>query len=68
MDRDAIARYAHRPNSDGSYDSICSACFATVATVRNEGELAQHEGTHVCNPFWAYEAANYPVRSSSSSL
>jgi hypothetical protein len=59
MDRDAISRYAHPPNKDGSYDSICSACFAKVATVGNEGELAQHEGTHVCNPSWAYEAANY---------
>jgi hypothetical protein len=47
MDRDAISRYAHRPNKDGSYDSICFACFATVATVINEGELAQHERTHV---------------------
>jgi hypothetical protein len=60
MDRHAIPRYAHRPNKDGSYDSICSACFATVATVRDEGELARHEHVHVCNPFWASEAGDMP--------
>jgi hypothetical protein len=58
MDSHEIPRYAHRPNKDGSYDSICAACFATVATVRDECELAQHERTHVCNPFWPYEGVN----------
>ena len=41
-------RFPHRHNKDGSHDSICISCFATVASVRNEVELAQHEQDHVC--------------------
>ena len=64
MDSHAIPRYVHRPNQDGSHDSICAACFATVASVRDEAELAQHELTHVCNPFWAHLAGKRPLVSS----
>jgi len=46
--------FPHRHNSDGSYDSICAACFATVATVENECELASHESAHVCEPLYRY--------------
>ena len=28
--------YAHRHNRDGSIDSICKICFATVAKVQDE--------------------------------
>lgn len=59
MDNRAVPHYIHRPNRDGSFDSICHACFATVASVRNEGELAQHERTHVCNPFWSHLTSDY---------
>ncbi len=42
-------RFPHRHNKDGSHDSICISCYATVASVRNEAELAQYEQDHVCN-------------------
>jgi len=42
--------FPHRQNSDGSHDSICTLCLATVATVQNEWELAGHESTQVCEP------------------
>ena len=42
-------RNAHRHNPDGSFDSICIICFATVAHVRHEGSLAEHERTHSCD-------------------
>ena len=42
--------FPHRHNADGSYDSICTICFATVASVQNEWELGSHESTHVCEP------------------
>ena len=29
-------RFPHRHNKDGSYDSICISCYATIASVRNE--------------------------------
>ena len=43
--------YAHRHNRDGSIDSICKTCFATVAQVQDEVTLTQHERTHCC-PSW----------------
>jgi hypothetical protein len=42
--------FPHRHNADGSHDSICKVCFATVATVLNELELAGFETAHVCQP------------------
>jgi hypothetical protein len=30
------AKFPHRHNRDGTYDSICTACFATIASVRDE--------------------------------
>ncbi len=44
------ANFPHRHNWDGSYDSICTTCHATVARVSKEIELAQYELTHACNP------------------
>jgi hypothetical protein len=38
----------HRHNGDGSYDSICLACFRTIATVEKESFLAPKEEFHVC--------------------
>jgi hypothetical protein len=40
--------FPHRRNEDGSYDSICPTCFATVAQSNAEGGLAQNEAAHVC--------------------
>jgi len=44
-----ICRFPHRHNRDGSHDSICRSCYATVASVQNEADLAQHEQDHVCD-------------------
>jgi hypothetical protein len=43
--------FPHRHNKDGTVDSICSECLLTVATVRDERELTQHEEVHVCDPY-----------------
>ncbi len=43
--------FPHRHNIDGTYDSICTTCFATVATQRVEEDLALPEQIHVCDPF-----------------
>ena len=40
--------YPHRRNRDGSFDSICLNCFATLATARTEPELLVYEEMHVC--------------------
>ena len=31
--------FVHRHNQDGTHDSICSACLATVGSTQNEVEL-----------------------------
>jgi hypothetical protein len=41
--------YSHRLNRDGSFDSICTTCFATVARAKIEAELTELDATHVCN-------------------
>jgi hypothetical protein len=40
----------HRKNLDGSYDSICLVCFATIASARREEDLRGPENSHVCRP------------------
>ena len=42
--------FAHRNNPDGTCDTICSRCFQTIATVRDEAELPRIESQHVCDP------------------
>jgi hypothetical protein len=46
--------YPQRRNQDGSYDSICPTCFATVAHSKAKAELAEINAVHVCDePFLA---------------
>ena len=40
--------FPHRLNKDGSYDSICSHCFMTVASHTSESELEPLEYDHQC--------------------
>ena len=47
-------KFPHRHNSDGGYDSICTACFVTVASVRDEELLRADELAHVCDPVNLY--------------
>lgn len=44
------ARFPHRENDDGSFDSICPACFRTVTRTQFEAELAEAEREHICDP------------------
>jgi hypothetical protein len=44
-----LAKYPHRRDRDGLYDSICPTCFATVARSKPEAEMAELENAHVCN-------------------
>jgi hypothetical protein len=46
--------FPHRHNDDGSHDSICLGCFATVATVQDEAQLSIHEIAHVCDAGFHY--------------
>ena len=42
--------FPHRLNCDGTIDSICDCCFATVATSTIEADLASSEAAHLCEP------------------
>lgn len=44
------SRFAHRSNLDGTVDSICMRCIATVVTVYDESELLRFEHEHICDP------------------
>ena len=46
--------FAHRRNSDGSYDSICTKCYATAASAEKEESLSSSESAHVCDPSALY--------------
>jgi hypothetical protein len=42
--------FEHRENCDGTIDSICRKCFATVGRSVREMELEQAERDHICDP------------------
>jgi hypothetical protein len=44
--------FCHRRNNDGTIDSICTRCFATVGTAQKESELPEIEHNHTCDPYW----------------
>ena len=44
------ARFPHRENDDGTFDSICPVCFRTVAHGQLEAELEEAERKHICDP------------------
>ena len=51
--------FPHRRNLNGSYDSICTVCHGTVATSRNENELAWQEENHDCSPSRLLELSQF---------
>jgi len=51
--------YPHRRNRDGSFDSICLICLATVAAGRSEAELVELEKVHVCNAGFLADRRGY---------
>jgi hypothetical protein len=55
-------QYPHRRNRDGSVDSICPRCIATIATAAREADLKCAEAAHVCEPWRLdYFAAGAPL-------
>jgi hypothetical protein len=40
--------FPHKPNIDGSFDSICSRCFTTIDSQKKEIELKAAEDAHIC--------------------
>lgn len=51
--------FPHRKNKDGSFDSICLKCLATVARANLESELEQHDQAHVCDEMFSAELGRF---------
>jgi hypothetical protein len=51
----AQVKFPHRVNLNGTHDSICRVCLATIATVKREADLAEFEARHVCDPVRVYQ-------------
>jgi hypothetical protein len=61
--------FSHRHNVDETHDSICMACFVTIATVGSETELVRYELLHICNPVNRYridQGCDLPPENSTS--
>jgi hypothetical protein len=43
-----IPFFPHKLNSDGSYQSICLTCFATVGIATKAEDLDELDRNHVC--------------------
>lgn len=44
------SEFPHRMNKDGTIDSICPRCYATIGTSTREADLKRMEAAHVCEP------------------
>ena len=51
------AYYPNRHNRDGSYDSICLVCFATVMSAPTQKGLIGPNKRHICNPSTMFQRA-----------
>jgi hypothetical protein len=51
--------YPHRRNRDGSFDSICPVCFATVAHSKTDAELVEIDKAHICDSAYLAERGSF---------
>jgi hypothetical protein len=51
--------FPHRRNKDGSFNSICLECLATVASHMTEEELREQDKQHVCDKSVLSEPGNH---------
>jgi hypothetical protein len=51
--------FPHRRNKDGSFNSICLECLATVASHMTEEELREQDKQHVCDKSVLSEPRNH---------
>jgi hypothetical protein len=63
---DTLITFAHRTNPDASIDSICKACFQTIASGDSEDKLIVHEECHTCDPYWQVSQTRFDPRRSTS--
>ena len=44
----STTKFQRRVNDDGTFDSLCTSCFRTVAFAMKESHLAELERNHTC--------------------
>lgn len=49
--RQDLRTFPHRPNPDGTFDSICPKCYRTISRQKRESDLITFERDHVCHEF-----------------
>jgi hypothetical protein len=59
MARSTALGFTHRDNSNGTTDSICLTCLATVATVIWEADLGLAERNHECDSLRLEHVRNF---------
>lgn len=64
MQRSLSGLYAHRHQQDGSHDSICLSCLATICSCLNEDDLIRVEEDHVCTSRFLAKRVRYEQLSS----
>jgi hypothetical protein len=42
--------FARKRKQDSTFDSVCTRCYETVATGKNEANVAEAEQAHFCEP------------------
>ena len=47
--RQELRTFPHRPNPDGTFDSICPDCYVTISRQNRESDLITFERNHVCH-------------------
>ena len=54
--------YTHLRNEDGSYDSVCHACFESVARGKPKSKLKQFEKARECHSAFLAERGHLTER------
>jgi hypothetical protein len=62
----AKRKFAHRQNKDGTFDSICCACLATIISLKDDDDLALYEASHRCDPIKLYQLQSLITRQRSN--
>lgn len=63
----SLAYFPHRCKPDGTIDSICPRCYATIGTSTWEADLERMETAHLCDPVRLIEFEKWRNRSRRSS-
>jgi hypothetical protein len=56
--------FARRRNRDSTVDSICTKCYQTIASERDETKLTSAEEGHTCDPYGEFNRQHEPYRAS----